>query len=204
MITIPLLLFLLLALSFWVLTDSKLLLSLRIACVVGLFTFSMIFWQNTKTFLGWAADGTVLYDMPVTLHSIVVDEPQKTKDGWIYVTVRQPPSQWKSATMRFFGHPINVGEPRLYKFKYDRRMHEELQQHVVPRFQKGQKGVRGTFKDPNAQKGEKGGDESKGDQKGEGSHSPKSKFWHDIVPKYEYDKNRAPTEEAPKTRKYLI
>ena len=213
MITIPILLFLLIALSFWVLTDSKLPLWIRSACVVGLFGFGSIFWQNTSTFLGWAADGTMLYDIPVTLNSIIIDEPQKTSDGAIYVSVRQPPSIYKSRVLRMFGHPIEAGSPRLYKFKYDRKMHEALQKGPQQRLQKGQKGVRGMFKNPNGEKkkgeqkkgakGEKGSEQGKGGKKGEGSHSPKSEFWHDIVPRFEYDKDRAPDKQAPKS-KYLI
>lgn len=207
MIAIPILLFLLLAISFWLLTESKYHLGFRLACVVGFFLFGLIFWQNTKTFLGWAADGTVLYDVPITLHSVTIDEPTKISKGGIYVTVRQPPSIYKSKILRIFGHPIQSGSPRLYKFDYHRKKHEELESKVIPRFQKGQKGVRGMFKGPSS-KGAKGGgkNKGKGNQKGEGSHSHESEFFHDIVPRYDYDKNRAPNDQ-PNTQqdlKYLI
>lgn len=213
MITIPILLFLLLAFGFWILTDSKLHLWIRSMCVIGLFGFSIAFWQNVSTFLGWPASGSIIYNVPVTIYGLVVSEPTDTSKGGIYATVEQAPSEYKSAILRFFGYPIQGGEPRLYRFDYDRKVHEELQKEVMNRLQKGQRGVRGMFKDPEkGGDGEKGGgdkekgsgDEEKGD-KNEGSESQESKsdFWHNLIPEEEHNKN----DSAPKTKKervYLV
>ena len=213
MIAIPILLFLLLAFGFWVLVDSKVHLGVRIACVVGLFFFGLLFWKSTSSFLGWPADGTALYNIPVTVHSVLVDEPTDTSKGGIFVTVRQPSSlEYKSLILRSFGYPIKSEDPRLYRFDYRRDMHEAMQQQVVSRLMQGQKGVRGTFTDPNGEKGKggKGKGNGKGDGKGKGgkgkgkgsqSQESKPKFFHKLQPRYEYDKN-APV--APTLPQYKI
>ena len=204
MIALPTFLFLLIALGFWVITDSRLHLALRSTIVAVFFMFGFIFWQNTSSFLGWAANGEVLYGSPVTVFGVVINEPTKESKGGIYATVSQPPSIYKSAVLRIFGHPIQAHHPRLYRFDYNREMHKQIEQKIVKRLQQGQRGVRGTFQDPNGEKGDSKG-KGKGDGKGKGqkgkgegsqSHESPTDYFNNMAPSHEYDKARPENKPA--------
>ena len=181
-IALPILLLVFGALTFWLLTESKLKWYFKTACISVFCIFTIIFWSSISSFLGWAANED---DMPekILIHWVIIKEPNKFTDfkGKIYILLESVEEVKKNPILKFFGYQKNKIDPRLYGLNYSRNLHEQLEE-IKGRLKKGQP-VAGKLKKGEGEgdgKGEKA-DSKKG--KGDGSESQEQEWhFHELLP----------------------
>ena len=190
-IALPILLLIFGGLSFWILNDSTVRWYIKTACISIFCLFTVLFWTTIHTFLGWPADEN---DMPekVLIHWVIIKEPNKVRefDGSIYITLETAEEIKANKVVRFFGYGSDRIQPRLFKLKYNRELHEQLQK-LKSKLKTGQP-VMGKLTKKGKQGNSKRG-EGKNDKKGGGSESQKQDWeFHELRPSEIHQK---PTDE---------
>jgi hypothetical protein len=180
---LPILLLVFGGLSFWVLNESKLKWYFKSACITTFCVFTIVFWSSIHTFLGWPA---IEEDMPdkVLIHWVIIKEPNKiTKSkGRIYLLLESVKDTDDNFLARFFGYKKEKIEPRLYGLKYDRDLHEQLEEGVMPKLRKGQPVLGKLTKREEGREGNKGG-KGKSEKEGGGSESQEQEWkFHELRP----------------------
>ena len=145
--------------------------------------FTVVFWTTIHTFLGWPANEN---DIPekVLIHWVIIKEPNKARefDGAIYITLETAEEMKGNRVAKFFGYGSDRIEPRLFKLKYNRKLHEQLQKLIKSRLSKGQPIMGKLSKDKEVGKGKKG-DGKKSNNKGDGSESQEQDWeFHELLP----------------------
>ena len=181
-IALPILLLVFGGLTFWILNESKLKWYLKTACITTFCLFTIIFWTSIHTFLGWPADEE---DMPnkILIHWVIVKEPNKFEefDGGIFILLETMEELKANRVARFFGYGNNKMKPRLFKLKYSRELHEQLEK-VKGRLKQGQPVAGKLTKEGENGKGKKG-QGKQGDKKGGGSESQEQDWqFHELRP----------------------
>ena len=181
-IALPILLLIFGGLSFWVLTESTVKWYIKTACIAVFCLFTIVFWTTIHTFLGWPANEN---DMPekVLIHWVIVKEPNKFKEfnGAIYITLETAEEIKGNKVAKFFGYGNDRIEPRLFKLKYSRELHEQLEK-VKGRLKQGQPVAGKLTKEGENGKGKKG-QGKQGDKKGGGSESQEQDWqFHELRP----------------------
>jgi len=182
-IALPILLLIFGGLSFWVLTESTVKWYIKTACIAIFCLFTVVFWTTIHTFLGWPANEN---DIPekVLIHWVIIKEPNKARefDGAIYITLETAEEMKGNRVAKFFGYGSDRIEPRLFKLKYNRKLHEQLQKLIKSRLSKGQPIMGKLSKDKEVGKGKKG-DGKKSNNKGDGSESQEQDWeFHELLP----------------------
>tara|TARA_Y100000310_G_C20489432_1_gene718456 strand:+ start:90 stop:665 length:576 start_codon:yes stop_codon:yes gene_type:complete len=180
-IALPLLLLIFGSLSFWLLTESSLRWYLKAACIATFCIFTIIFWSSIHSFLGWPANED---DMPeiVRVHWVVIKEPNKHTgyEGAIYFLVESVQDE-TSLMLKLFGYKKSHNEPRLFGLPYDRDMHENLVQNMIPKLKSGQSVVGKLTKEKagNLQRS----NDNKTEDEGDGSESQEQEWhFHELQP----------------------
>ena len=181
-IALPILLLAFGGLSLWILTESNIRWYIKTACIATFCLFTVIFWTTIHSFLGWSANEE---DMPekVLIHWVIIKEPNKlTKsDGSIHILLESMEEAKGNTVSKFFGYRNDKVEPRLFKLKYNRKLHEKLQ-GLKKRLARGQP-IAGKF----TRKGDGGeGEPGKGKayhKDGGGSESQEQDWeFHELLP----------------------
>ena len=182
-IALPVLLLVFGGLSFWILTESNIKWYIKTACISGFCLFTVGFWSSIHSFLGWPANED---DMPekVLIHWVIIKEPNKLTDpkGSISILLQSAEKPKGNSLSKMFGYKVEGLEPRLFKLKYNRKLHEKLE-NIKEGLGKGQPFM-GKLKKADQQgkaKGNKGKSDSKKD--GDGSES-QEQVWelHELRP----------------------
>ena len=181
-IALPILLLLFGGLSFWIHTESTVKWYIITACISIFCLFTVLFWTTIHTFLGWPADEN---DMPekILIHWVVIKEPNKLRefDGAIYITLETAEEMKANKIVKFFGYGSDRIEPRLFKLKYNKQLHEPLQ-GVKSKLKTGQP-VMGKLTKKGQQGNLKKGGKGKNDKKGGGSESQQQDWqFHELLP----------------------
>ena len=117
------------------------------------------------------------------MHWVVVKEPNElTKfDGAIYVLLESLEEDDSGAISKFFGYKRDRIEPRLFKLKYSRELHEQLAK-AQGKLKTGQPVAGKLTKSGQKGKGKKSG-KGKDDKKGDGSESQEQDWqFHELRP----------------------
>lgn len=181
-IALPILLLVFGALSFWILTESRVKWYIKTACISVFCVFTVIFWTTIHTFLGWPADEE---DMPekIVVHWVIVKEPNKLIefDGAIYILLESLEETKDGEVSKFFGYQRDRIEPRLFQLKYSRELHEQLAK-MKEKLKAGQPVAGKLTKSGQKGKGKKAG-KGKSGKKGEGSESQEQDWqFHELRP----------------------
>jgi len=173
-IALPVLLLVLGSLTLWLLVESKVRWYLKILCITVFCMFTIIFWSTIHSYLGWPAHEEDVPDK-VLVHWVVVKEPNKQIDfnGAIYFMLESIKEE-ENSLLKFFGYRSDNPEPRLFGFPYSRELHEQIEEQMRGKLQRGQP-VLGNLK-----KGKKGkpklGNSEKAEGDGDGSESQKQEW----------------------------
>ena len=181
-IALPILLLVFGGLSFWVLTESTVKWYIKTVCISIFCLFTVLFWTTIHTFLGWPADED---DMPekVLIHWVIIKEPNKARefDGAIYITLETAEKTKDNKLVSFFGYGSNKIQPRLFKIKYSRELHEKLE-GLKSKLKSGQPAMGKLTKKGEQGKGKKTG-KGKNNKNGEGSESQEQDWeFHELRP----------------------
>lgn len=127
-IALPVLLLVFGGLSFWILTESNIKWYIKTACISVFCLFTVVFWSSIHSFLGWPANED---DMPekVLIHWVIIKEPNKLTDpkGSISILLQSAEKPKGNSLSKMFGYKVEGLEPRLFKLKYNRKLHEKLE-----------------------------------------------------------------------------
>jgi len=180
-IALPILLLVFGGLSFWILTESTVKWYIKTACISIFCLFTIIFWGSIHTFLGWPANEE---DMPekILIHWVIIKEPNKliNSKGSISILLQSVEESKGNSLSKFFGYRAEGLEPRLFKLKYNRKLHEKLEA-LKKRLGNGQPVAGKLTKTDKKGKSKKG--EGKADKKGEGSESQEQEWeLHELRP----------------------
>jgi|TARA_R110000744_G_scaffold4733_4_gene16883 hypothetical protein len=182
-IALPILLLVFGALTLWILTESSLKWYFKLSCISSFCVFTLIFWSSIHTFLGWGAEEK---DVPekLLIHWVIIKEPNKLlkNKGNIYILAESPRKDSSNKIIDFFSYKNSTLEPRLFKLKYSRPLHEELNK-ISDKLKKGQP-VFGklTKLEEDGDNGKKGGNK-KTNKKGGGSESQDQDWqFHELLP----------------------
>ena len=190
-IALPILLLVFGALTFWVLSESSLKWYLKVACITTFCVFTTIFWSSIHSFLGWPANESDIPEKVLT-HWVIIKEPNKfTKfDGAIYLLVESIEREGNFIE-KFFGYKKHNIEPRLYRLKYSRSLHEHLQDKVMPKLKSGQP-VYGKLTKSKSSRDKSGLRTGEGkDTDGGGSESQEQEWhFHELLPSEIHDKEQ--------------
>jgi hypothetical protein len=118
----------------------------------------------------------------VLIHWVIIKEPNKFTefDGAIYILAES--AEKETGSMRkMFGYSKDRIEPRLYQLEYNRTLHENLQNNIVPKLKAGQPVYGKLSKKKRASKlGIRSG---KTPSKSHGSESQKQEWhFHELLP----------------------
>jgi len=182
-IALPILLLVFGALTFWLLTESALKWYFKTVCITAFCVFTIVFWTSIHTFLGWGANEN---DLPekILIHWVIIKEPNKLtkREGSIYILAESANKSNKGNIVDFFGYKNNLIEPRLYKIKYNRKLHEQLNK-ISQKLKKGQPVFGKLNKTKGEQKNGTGKGKAPSDKKGEGSESQNQEWeFHELLP----------------------
>lgn len=187
MITLPTLLLILLVVSFWIIIGSKGKIFVKSFCICFVLGFILVWWTALPSFFGWAAKDDGLYDVPLTIYSVVIDEKKEEENSSIYLLVKTDKNALNNIILSTFGHPFDVTKPRFYRMPYTRELHKQLAESVLPKTQRGQS-VRGLFK-KNGGNSKKDGEGKDSEQNGDRDQSQEQDLrFYDLQPSHEYDK----------------
>ena len=180
-IALPILLLIFGTLTFWLLTESSVKWYFKTACIATFCIFTIVFWSTIHSYLGWPA---LKSDMPqkVLIHWVIVKEPNKyTKfDGAIYFLVESAEKKERS-WLDTFTYSKNRSEPRLFALPYSRGLHEQVQNQMKGRLQRGQP-ILGELTKTGKAKGKKG-ESNLENKKGGGSESQEQDWeFHELRP----------------------
>jgi len=180
-IALPILLLVFGSLSFWILAESNVKWYIKTTCITVFCLFTIIFWTTIHTFLGWPANED---DMPekILVHWVLIKEPNKIKEfnGAIFIMLETVEEIKANKVAKFFGYGSDRIEPRLFKLKYSRGLHEQLQK-IKSKLRGGQPVLgkltkEGKMDNPKLGKG-------KTDKKGGGSESQEQEWhFHELLP----------------------
>ena len=136
---------------------------------------------SIHTFLGWPANEE---DMPekILIHWVIIKEPNKliNSKGSISILLQSVEEPKGNSLSKFFGYRAEGLEPRLFKLKYNRKLHEKLEA-LKKRLGNGQPVAGKLTKTDKKGKAKKG--EGKADKKGEGSESQEQEWeLHELRP----------------------
>jgi hypothetical protein len=177
-IALPILLLVFGGLSFWVLTESKVRWYVKTACISAFCIFTVIFSTSIHSFLGWPA---LEDDMPekILIHWVIIKEPNKVtkSNGGIYVLLQSVREEESSLLLRFFGYRKEKIEPRLFRLKYSRELHEQIEKQIRPSLRNGQPVVGRLTKGKPRPKIGFGSSKNPNKGKGDGSES-QNQEWH--------------------------
>lgn len=139
-ITIPILLLLFFALSFWLLSDSKVKNFWKIVAISSFFVFSIIFWFTSESILGYPAKIKSLPEV-INIVGVKVEEPNQSLgiEGVVYLWLDYSPES-NSLLFKMFGYNLDENKtiPRGIKLPYSRKLHEDLQENVMEKLKNGQ------------------------------------------------------------------
>jgi hypothetical protein len=180
-IALPLLLLIFGGLTLWLLTESQLKWYFKTACIATFCIFTTIFWSTIHSYLGWPAHEN---DMPekVLIHWVIIKEPNKFTefDGAIYILAESAEKE-TSSMRKIFGYSKDGIEPRLYQLEYNRTLHENLQNNIVPKLKAGQPVYGKLSKEKRESK--LGSGSGKTPTKGHGSESQEQEWhFHELLP----------------------
>jgi hypothetical protein len=180
-IALPILLLVFGALSFWILNESTVKWYVKTACITIFCFFTVVFWTTIHTFLGWPANEE---DMPekILVHWVIIKEPNEFKEfeGEIHILLESAEEIKASTVAKFFGYSRDRIEPRLFKLKYNRNLHEQLEK-IKAKLKSGQPVVGKISKEKPKGKGKKG--DGKSERKGDGSESQEQDWeFHELLP----------------------
>ena len=170
-IALPILLLVFGGLTLWLLSESAIKWYLKLGCIAAFCFLTVIFWSTTHSYLGWPALEDDLPDK-VLLHWVIVKEPNKSTsyDGNIYFLLESAEEK-KRSFLNFFKYKSNNLEPRLFGLPYSRSLHEQIEEQIRGKLQKGQP-IMGRFgKKKGEGKGKKGDGKSNNGKDGDGSES---------------------------------
>ena len=179
-ITLPILLLVVGAITFWILNESKLKWYIRTGLITSFCVFTIFFYTQIHSFLGWAAAQDDIPDK-ISIHWVVIKEPNKLLEfeGKIFLLIESVDNN-KGIMYKLFGYKQEGIEPRLHEMEYSRNLHEQLQK-IQERLKKGQP-VLGTLKLTEGGKGKKGNGQ-KGKKDGDGSESQETDWeFHELRP----------------------
>ena len=185
-ITLPILLLVFGGLTFWILNESKLKWYIRTALIASFCSFTIFFYTQIHSFLGWAADQDAIPDK-VAIHWVIIKEPNTLLDfdGKIYVLLESAEKD-ESFIRELFGYDRKGVEPRLHEMDYNRNLHEQLQK-IQSKLKNGQP-VLGSLRSVEGNKGREGSNEE-GENKGDGSESQNQEWqFHELRPSDFLDK----------------
>ncbi len=175
-IALPILLLVFGALTFWLLTESKLRWYYKASCISVFCIFTIIFWFTIHSYLGWPAHEE---DMPdkVLVHWVVIKEPNEhTKfNGAIYFLLESVDQQ-ESSLQKFFGYKSDNLEPRLFGVPYSRSLHEQIEEELRGKLKKGHPVVGRLRKKEADEQSKKGDGEGDNNTKGDGSKSQRQQW----------------------------
>jgi hypothetical protein len=118
----------------------------------------------------------------VLIHWVIIKEPNKFTefDGAIYILAESAEKE-TSSMRKIFGYSKDGIEPRLYQLEYNRALHENLQNNIVPKLKAGQPVYGKLSKKKRASKlGLRSG---KTPSKGDGSESQEQEWhFHELLP----------------------
>lgn len=180
-IALPVLLLVFGGLSFWILTESTVKWYIKTACISIFCFFTIAFWTTIHTFLGWPANEE---DIPekILVHWVIVKEPNKFQEfeGEIHILLESAEEIKANTIAKFLGYDRDRIEPRLFKLKYSRQLHEQLEK-IKSKLKSGQPVVGNLSKEKPTGKGKKGNGES--DRDGDGSESQRQDWeFHELLP----------------------
>ena len=180
-ITLPILLLVVGAVTFWILNESKLKWYVRTALITSFCAFTIFFYTQIHSFLGWAANQDDIPDK-ISIHWIVIKEPNKALkfDGKIYILIESV-DQDKGFVHKLFGYNQDGIEPRLHEMEYTRDLHEQLE-GLKSKLKKGQPVV-GTLSKGPKEPGFGPGKDPNFKGKGDGSESQEQEWqFHELRP----------------------
>ena len=180
-IALPILLLVFGALSFWILAESSVKWYIKTACISVFCLFTVVFWTTIHTFLGWPANED---DMPekILVHWILIKEPNKVREfnGAIFIMLETVEEIKANKVAKFFGYGSDRIQPRLFKLKYSRGLHEQLEK-TKSKLKNGQPVFGKLTKEGKRGNSKKG--EGKTEKKGTGSESQKQDWeFHELLP----------------------
>tara|TARA_R100000808_G_C2151519_1_gene160620 strand:- start:1908 stop:2486 length:579 start_codon:yes stop_codon:yes gene_type:complete len=179
-VTLPVLLLIIGGMSLWLLSESKLKWHLKTASIATYCIFTIIFWSTIHSYLGWPALENDLPDK-VLVHWVVVKEPNKQTGykGDIFFLLESAEDD-RSFLMKIFGYKGDNPEPRLFGVAYSRGLHEQIENQIRGKLQRGQP----VFGSLSKLKGEGKGKNGKGvpnGKKGGGSESQEQEWQFHIL-----------------------
>tara|TARA_R100001086_G_scaffold185483_2_gene103805 strand:+ start:1587 stop:2168 length:582 start_codon:yes stop_codon:yes gene_type:complete len=182
-IALPVLLLVFGGLSFWILTESNVKWYIKTACISVFCLFTVVFWSSIHSFLGWAANEKYIPEK-ILIHWVIVKEPNKlTKsEGSISILLQSAEPPKGNFVSKIFGYKREGIEPRLFKLKYNRKLHEQLD-NIKKGLGKGQPFM-GKLEKANKEGKAKGNEgEQNSNKQGEGSESQDQEWeLHELRP----------------------
>jgi len=181
-ITLPILLLVVGAISFWILNESKLRWYVRTGLITCFCAFTIFFYTQISSYLGWAASQNDIPDK-IAIHWVIIKEPNKILDfdGKIYILLESA-EQRKNFFKDLFGYKQKNIEPRLHEMEYNRNLHEQLE-GIKGKLQKGQPVLGSLKKLDKGKSNKKGNPGDPANKKGDGSESQKTDWeFHELRP----------------------
>ena len=182
-IALPVLLLVFGGLGFWILSESSVKWYIKTICISIFCFFTVAFWTTIHTFLGWPADEE---DMPekILIHWVIVKEPNKFQDfkGEIHMLLESAEEIKANTVAKFLGYSRDRIEPRLFKLKYSRQLHEQLDE-IKDKLKRGQPVMGKLSKDKLTGKGKREKGKKYSDRDGDGSESQEQDWeFHELLP----------------------
>ena len=182
-IALPILLLIFGSLTLWLLTESQLKWYFKTICIATFCIFTTIFWSTIHSYLGWPADED---DMPekVLMHWVIIKEPNKFTEFKGAIHILAETAEKETGSLRkVFGYSNDTIEPRLYKLKYNRNLHEHLQKSVIPKLKAGQPVYGKLSKEKRESELGFGPGKNPNKRKGDGSESQEQEWhFHELLP----------------------
>jgi hypothetical protein len=162
----PLVFIVLITILLWILTDAKGKWWVKTIVITLTLSLSLVVWNSVEGMLGWATNQQIIGEHQ--LHWAIVEEPSKKTQapGGIYLLVEK--KEVVKGDSNFVIYKSDKKEPRLYRIKYTKKMHKEMQK-AQEMLKKGKKVmIKGDKKGAKGEKGEKGkeGKDGKNGEKG--------------------------------------
>jgi hypothetical protein len=182
-IALPILLLIFGTLTFWLLSESSVRWYFKTSCIATFCIFTIVFWSTIHSYLGWPA---LKSDMPekILIHWVIVKEPNKyTKfNGAIYFLIESAEKK-KSSWFGIFTYDKDRPEPRLFALPYSRGLHEQVQNQMKGRLQRGQPILGSLSKIKGGEGKNKNGAKKPSNKKGGGSESQEQDWeFHELRP----------------------
>lgn len=192
MLTLPIFLLISFGIVLWLLVWARGHWFTKATYIATVFSTIGILWLSIPSFFGWSAyPMESIYNKPVTVLGVYIEEPSPNSDGGIHLTLYSRSEDHENYILKIFGHPIEAGKPRLYRLPYSRELHKNIVEMAMPGLSKGNP-VTGIIT--------KGQGDGQGDVQGDGDGSPSQsqelKFYNlqpsEILPKTETPEGSTP------------